>query len=196
MGTTILSLARMLALKEMMYAGHSAHSTTQRACPSTAVWPCILLEHLICMRVRKATHFRADSEHSIRGSCTPTPAPVPYQDASSHGKSDSTQVQKTPVTSTLFNKHLDHSQSQLAGTGWEGSFLCLIGAVIHQKHRSQRSARHRCFVWLFPGNLQLPWEPKPLPWLWFHFLHSFSLKQDSSLRHPHVDTSSRTRWVL
>lgn len=51
----------------------------------------------------------------------------------------------------FFNRHLDQSQSQLAGTGWEGSFLCLIGVVIHQKHRSQRSARHRCFVWLFPG---------------------------------------------
>lgn len=71
MGTAVLSLARFLVLKETMCANHEVHSVPQRARPPTTDPVHILLEHLICMRDRKAIHFRTDSEHSIRGNSGP-----------------------------------------------------------------------------------------------------------------------------
>jgi hypothetical protein len=61
------------------------------------------------------------------GTAVLTPSSAAYQDATSDGKSVSTQAQETPVTTrTFFNKLLDHSQSQLAKTGREGIFYASL----------------------------------------------------------------------
>lgn len=55
MGTAILSLAKMLTLKERMYVSHSTTALPRgHAHPQQCDPVCILLEHLSCVRVRKA----------------------------------------------------------------------------------------------------------------------------------------------
>lgn len=195
MGTAKLSLARLLALKEMMYCKPLGPQCSPEGMPiNNGVTLSVFFLNIssACGPVKPSISGQTVNIPS-EGTAVLTPSSAAYQDATSDGKSVSTQAQETPVTTrTFFNKLLDHSQSQLAKTGREGIFY----AVIHQKRKSQRSVGYSCFVLLFPGISSCHGSPSLKPSLWLQFLYSFFLEQNSSLRHPHVDTLSRTPWLL
>lgn len=118
-------------------------------------------------------HPLQETVHCIRGNCTTDPSVSSYQDASSSGKSVSSQVHKTLVTNDTPSKRcLDPLQSQL----WFPRKIKL------------KSWWGMASVSSFPQEYPAPWEPSLLPLLWVRF----SLEWDSSLRHPHVDTLSGT----
>lgn len=122
-------------------------------------------------------HPLQETVHCIRGNCTTDPSVSSYQDASSSGKSVSSQVHKTLVTNDTPSKRcLDPLQSQL----WFPRKIKL------------KSWWGMASVSSFPQEYPAPWEPSLLPLLWVRFLRLLSrvglLPQTSSCGHTLRDT--------